>query len=381
MALQRPYRRLTDIAYAAGGELLLRAARLHPDIPGCLAIINATSRQPNWDNLVQLAEKHRVVPLLFRALNALPSHTAPPGLLHDLKGRFFRNTHKNFNLTTEMFRLLDLFSSRKIRAIPYKGTVLASDLYGKVSLRQVWDIDILVHPDDRHASREILVDEDYVTSELFDREECLVNRHRDTEVDLHWGLTPYFFPVDVDFDAFWQCRGTVNMNGRSVSSFSRVDLLVVLCIQVAKDCWEKRQRLEHLLKVADIAALLDAEPDLDWSAFFRQTREIGIERIAAFALILAYDLQAAMIPAAVLERIAGDGHARSLAEEVEKQLFSGDDRDFSPDRNSVLDINLRLNQLRFYLRIREKSVHKLQHLAHITKTMPTLLKHELNAGD
>ena len=85
-------------------------------------------------------------------------------------------------------------------------------------------------------------------------------------------------------------------------TFSAEDLLEILCVQVIKDCWERRQQLEHLSKVCDIAEHLRAHPQLEWSRVFQSAQQKGLQRIVHCALILARELLGAELPPQVLSK-------------------------------------------------------------------------------
>lgn len=354
------------------GELLLCCARTQIDEAICKRIRLLVERGFDWLHLLQIAEKHRMIPLLYHGLKASCKSSIPREIYHELEGRFYSNARKNFLLMYELFRLNTLFQNQGIRSIPYKGTILASSVYGKISFRQIWDIDFLVHEQDFVKCRELLISERYNLKESYDREQSFYSEERDIEVDIHWGITPVYFPVLIDFEDFWNRTKFIKLSGTNIRSFSVEDLLLLLCIQVAKDSWEKLQKLEHLIKVCDIAELIRNNQTLDWGKTFERTRIIGAERILHFGLFLARNLLNAPIPVDVLFKVQRDKAAVLLANQVSKGLFGEDDRSFAPESNSLWDIRLRFRQLIFYLRMRERFQHKLMYLWDTFRTLITI---------
>ncbi len=321
---------------------------------------------------MQFAEKHRVIPLLYHGLRLSCPDAIPREIYHDLKGRFYANIHKNFLLTNELIRLISVFRAQNIRSIPYKGTVLASSVYGKLSFRQVWDIDFVVHQRDFNKSGDLIFSEGYKLKESFDREQTFFCDERGIEIDLHWGITPIYFPVSFDFDDFWCRTKIIKLLGTDIRSFSVEDLLLILCIQVAKDSWERLQRLEHVIKVCDIAELVHNNQTLDWKKTFERARRTGAERILHFGLYLARNLLYAPIHEYILRAVQRDKAAVLLANQVSRELFGEEDQSFAPARNSLRDIRLRFRQLIFYLRMRERFQHKLTYLWDIFRTLITI---------
>jgi hypothetical protein len=354
-------------------ELLLPSLRPYLD-PSAVEHIQAALNEPlDWDYLLQMVEKHRVLPLFYRNLNSIISDQIPAEISKELRKRFFENVKRNLLLTNELLRLLQLFQATGIRVIPYKGTVLAVSVYGKQALRQVWDLDVLVTEADVPKSRSLLLDEGYHLKETNDREQSFFHDTRNVEVDLHWGLTPIYFPIQFDFERLWGNRKSFVLAETSIVSFSTEDLLLILCIQVAKDAWERRQHLEHLAKVCDIAALLQANPELNWAAVMQQAMDTGISRIVSFGLYLAQNLLGANLPQTVRSAVERDRTAILLAQQVCSQLFGTIDESFASSKTSYLDVGLRMNQLMFYLRMRERWDDKIQHIREILRTFIRIL--------
>ena len=51
-------------------------------------------------------------------------------------------------LTAELIKIMDLYRSQGIQAMPYKGPVLAVQAYGDVTLREFDDLDIVLRQRD-----------------------------------------------------------------------------------------------------------------------------------------------------------------------------------------------------------------------------------------
>ena len=128
-------------------ELLVLSARLRSsDKSGSArALIQPVC---DWGYLLQAAQDHGVIPLLYRHLHEASPDVIPEEMLKRLRDEAVANTRSNLALTRELFKLLDLFEAHDIYAIPYKGPVLASVAYGDIALRQFVDLDLIVHKRD-----------------------------------------------------------------------------------------------------------------------------------------------------------------------------------------------------------------------------------------
>ncbi|MCB0226148.1 MAG: nucleotidyltransferase family protein, partial [Anaerolineae bacterium] len=91
-----------------------------------------------------LAERHGLVPLLYRHLEAIDPTASPKPIFARLWSQSQATAGRNLMLTQELLRLLDLLAANDIPAIPYKGPALAALVYGDISLRPFNDLDILV---------------------------------------------------------------------------------------------------------------------------------------------------------------------------------------------------------------------------------------------
>jgi hypothetical protein len=355
-------------------ELLLYCTRGEISAAMSDRIQQQLEQEMDWTYLIAMAEKHRVLPLLYHSLKTVCPQRIPAEISNKLRLRFYDNARTNLILTNELLRLLPIFEAQNIAVIPYKGTVLAASLYGKTSFRQVWDIDILVAEKDVSASRSLLILEGYTIKETFDREQSFFHPDKKIEIDLHWGLTPFYFPVTLDFARLWSRRKVYILSGVDIKSFCPEDLLLILCLQVAKDCWERRQHLEHLAKVCDIAELLNNYPQLNWSEINQQAQEQGLQRTLHFGLFLAKNLLNAEIPEPILSQVLADKLAISLAYQVCSQLFGDIDRTFVDPKNPLFDWRFRLKQLLFYLKMRERPQDWLRHFVEIGRNGLNLIK-------
>lgn len=87
----------------------------------------------NWHELIRLAEQHAVLPLLYRHLQSADPQVVPSALWRELQHCFQENARRNLAMTAELLKLLKLFTLHQIPAIPYKGPILASAIYGDVA--------------------------------------------------------------------------------------------------------------------------------------------------------------------------------------------------------------------------------------------------------
>ncbi len=345
-------------------RLLLACART--DIgPEVMESIKKLTRLPlDWEFLCATAEKHRLTQLLFRNLSATCPETIPAEIKARLRHQFVTNAGSNLRLAHTLTSLLQTFKAEAIPVVPFKGSILAYCTYGKLALRQNYDLDLFIREQDIDKSKQVLVAEGYQRDKVFDRAVSFKHVGNEVEVDLHWGFAPRYFHLSVAFDELYARTRTESLLEQSVITFSAEDLLQILCLQVMKDCWERRQQLEHLSKVCDIAEHVRAHPQLEWSRVLQRAQQIGLLRIVHCALILARELLGVQLPPQVVKKIASDRSARNCARGMCGSLFTEDDI-VSPLENPYLSVRLRFRQFYFYLRIRERYRERIRHIGEI----------------
>jgi hypothetical protein len=304
-------------------QLLLCCARTAPDAP-CSERIRALCRSGiDWDQLIVLADHHRVMPLLYHTLHALPPGDVPSATLARLEQAYFGNTARNVALKVALLDVLQEFAAHAIPAIPFKGPVLASLAYGGLSLRAAGDLDILVRREDAIRAKNLLIargfqpqytlsdDQEFERSHHF-----LLVRERDAiPVEIHWRLSEACFGFGLDEDAVWRNPAQFRLAGVDLTVLPSAELLLFLCAHGAKHYWER------LSWICDIAELVQMERGIDWERLLHQARAIGAARRLAVGLLLARDLLGATLPDAVLDRIEADPSAGSLVREVRARIL------------------------------------------------------------
>lgn len=113
-------------------------------------------------------------------------------------------------------------------------------------------------------------------------------------VDIHRAITPIRFPVQLDFARLHGRLQSLPVAGREIRSFGPEDMLIILCIQLAKDSWGSSPL--RLSKICDIAELLRTQPEMDWEFVSREARQLGCQGILFLGLTLAHELLGAPLP-------------------------------------------------------------------------------------
>jgi hypothetical protein len=282
-------------------------------------IRNILSRPIDWERLLHLADHHRVVPQVYSQLSAV-SHSVPVGQFDALRLRYQDNARKTLWFTGELVRILSHLESAGIKALPYKGPVLAQILYEEVTQRQFGDLDILILPADVPNAKAAMLALGYksgITLPLREERAYIETGYEYSFnagggrnlLELQWQIVPRFYSIDMDVAGLFEQADKINLAGFPVRTLRPQDLLLVLCIHAAKHVWGQ------LSWLCDIAQLVSSRT-FDWSAIQAHARQLGIERILHLNLLLAHKLLDAPLPPTIQKRLRKDQPTIILADDI-----------------------------------------------------------------
>src|SRR5882724_4783053 len=307
-------------------DLLLCCTRTCVDAESAERIRTLLREDIDWVYLSGIALLHGTTPLLYRSLHTTCPEAVPKAILDPLQDHFHTNASRNVFLAGELLKLLSLLEAHRIPAIPYKGPVLAASAYGDLTLRQFYDLDILVHKRDILTAKELFIAQGYWPSLQMTsaQEAAYLQSHHDYKlvrgddavvVELQWEVTQAFFSFPLDFDHLWERREQVTLAGTTVLNLAPEDLLLVLCVHGSKHLWRR------LGWICDVAELIRARPRMNWRRVLEQAHALGGKRMLLLGLALANDLLGAVLPEAILQSIRADHSVTALAAWVKGRLF------------------------------------------------------------
>jgi hypothetical protein len=277
----------------------------------------------NWATFLALADQHGLIPLVHQNLTNL-SARIPDVWLERLDKAARSNAIRALYLGNELARILDVFHSNKITAIPYKGPVLAAQAYRDTALRQFDDLDIIVPQADLSAAHDAMLTLQYRARFPWKRRaetapsripgEYTYRGQGQALVELHTEFTMRHFPVRPDISMFSGRLAQISVDGRNVPTFRAEDALAILCVHGAKDFWE---RLGWLV---DLGALIQTSPQLDWDAVFATADALGARRMLLLGLSLAHELVEVPLSGSLIGKTEADPGVAALAALVRRKL-------------------------------------------------------------
>ena len=307
------------------------------------------SAEMAWSEVLSVASCHGIVPLVFASLTAAGEPLSKEAR-ELLRTEFHRSAANSFLYATELVRLFDSLRERKIPALALKGPALATLLYGKLSLRTVRDLDILVEKNQVGPAMEVLRACGYVAAEGLDgagpsvkaglRKHALLTHQRaGFNVELHWAVADPSFALPLNFDRLWAERQIVTILSQPVATLGLEDTLLTMCAHATNHCWGS------LKWICDIAQAVSSLPGLDWGRILARAQRLGCSRMLFVSLALASELCGISLPKK-LEADVSSTKVRRLCREVRTTLLL--------DAEPPVNLNRTLTYIRSRERLRDR---------------------------
>jgi hypothetical protein len=323
---------LTPYAGIFGPELDLILACCGDDSDGRLSarVPQILRHGMDWERLVQLADHHGLVPLVFRRLSAEMDASRSPGL-EVLRQHDNANAHRTLWLTLELLNIHRHLQARGLEVLPYKGPVLAEALYGNVALRQFSDLDLLIRSDDLRTIKAALAElgyepglrlaqaaeRDYLKSGY---EYTFDGARGRNLLEIKWQILPRFYAIGFDVNDFFERAILVTIEGQKLRTLCDQDLMLVLCVHAAKHAWKQISWLCDIVQLARSHAL-------DWVALQAKAENLGVARIVSVTFLLAHKLLGTALPAQLGIEIEKDRVAGLLAQHIAQLMVAEEDLD------------------------------------------------------
>jgi hypothetical protein len=326
-APSRPPVSISPYTVVFNAELDLILACCGNDSDGQLSarIQQILSHGVDWERLLQMAQHHGLVPVLFRRLSAEMDASRSAGL-ESLREQDKANAHRALWLTLELLNIYRHLQARGLEVLPYKGPLLAEALYGNVALRQFSDLDLLVRSDDLTRIKSALAElgyepglrlakaaeRDYLKSGY---EYTFDGARGRNLLEIKWQILPRFYSIGFDVNEFFERAVVATIEGQKMRTLCDQDLMLVLCVHAAKHAWKQISWLRDIVQLARSRAL-------DWTTLKAEAERLGITRIVAVTFLLAHKLLRAELPAQLR-----DAAAEALAQRIVKLVVEEEEFD------------------------------------------------------
>jgi hypothetical protein len=281
----------------------------------------------DWTLLVETALWHHVGPSVFGILLDEHAGRLPGVAFAQIKLEHERHRLQSGAISGELGRIAQAFHNAGIAMLPFKGPLLAQQLYGDAQARSCGDLDLLVGDADIQVSLDILqtLGYPYQTVRTPAQEqafcECagqhqIVRQDGEFIVELHWRVAQSLAAVPLDYQSLWSDAYQSNFQNAPVWSLHSEDLPIVLCVHGGKEHWVR------LKWVCDIAHFISQQTDeFNWKSVFDKSTSQGCERMLLVGIGLANRLMDVDIPDTARCRLGKDRIAGNLVAKIANQLM------------------------------------------------------------
>lgn len=275
----------------------------------------------DWDRFIKLAFLHQVAPLLYQPLKQRYRSWVPQEILDAFDVYYQKHSRKNESLTQELLNILQALAEQNITAVPFKGPLLAQQLYGDIALRSFRDLDFLTKQTDIPAVMEVLESKGYkMRYELTPKQKKAfwqysgqdIFHHRDgtASVEPHWAFSPSTLAIEIDYPALFQRTTHTVLKGVSTKSFAPEDTIIILCIHGSKELWER------LKWICDIAEFINTYPEIDWPVVLTRAKQQGCLRMVYLGLLLTHRIFDIELHKTIRQSLQRDSVTEKLVQQI-----------------------------------------------------------------
>ena len=212
-----------------------------------------TEEEIDWNIVLSLIFKHKVVLLFNNNLNRISSELIPNFFQEKLKQISLKKLYSNLKNTQELFRIIKVFNEHKIPIITYKGPIFAYQLFGNLGNRDFGDLDFCIREADLPQIKNVLENIGYdwlkeFTTPLEKKRflavspeynfEKRINTRREYFIEPHWQLASPLFALDAHYKNIEQYSEDYTIGNNVVRAFHKDFLPILLAIHHGvKDNW------------------------------------------------------------------------------------------------------------------------------------------------
>ncbi len=288
-------------------------------------VASAPAGEPSWDQLAEAALRHGMSGLLYRRVVDLAYETVPQAVLLGWRERAVASCQRSLRMQRQLLQVLDALREAGVPALAYKGPALSQQLYGDSGLRHFTDIDLLVHPDDAAAARDVALRAGFTETHAFDAvplgllqdaEQEIGFTHAETglRLDVHWRVGPRFAADSLLAEELFARAADVELLDRQVETLGPHDVVLTLTIHASAHGW---LRLED---VAAVAAALRRLTPAEAATLPALALEHGCQRRLHVGVLLAATMAEEPLPALLTRPAADDRRAKDIASRAGARL-------------------------------------------------------------
>ncbi len=256
--------------------------------------------ESDWAALLPLAFRNGVAGFIYR--NVKDQKVLPEYVRKDLQSAYQQTTFRNLDQVAETLKILKVLAVNRIKAIPLKGVVASEILFCDLGVYPSSDIDILVHPDDLDAAKQVMqVQAGYLSLPGQSEEELQAGHYhyilhkKQYLLEIHWNLTRRYFDVPAEF--WWQGVRTLQWRDLDILELAPEKYLMYAVFRFFDHCFHPLRFLVLIVAIVEHYA-----SEICWDSLLEDCSRFKMRRLVIFTLQLAHEVLAADIPAELAKR-------------------------------------------------------------------------------
>lgn len=269
-----------NMLHSASAELVFVAQAAGPDRSPRRADAGI-----DWDTVLELTEKHRVVSRVWR--NAAASF--PPACAERMRSRAKQRARAALHNVQQTLTAIALLDGAGVPAIVLKGPLLAQRLYGDMGMRECSDVDLMVRRADIMAATRALsgagylhdtqLSPDNIRAHLrFEHDISFTDPVDGHLVELHAMVAQPHYSYTIDMDEWWGEAEVMPAGTRRARVLKLEHAYLLSVLHAAKHRWHR------LDMISDLAAF-ECMP-LDWNQIDAEARSAGMLRVVEISRAL-----------------------------------------------------------------------------------------------
>ena len=282
----------------------------------------------DWKYILTVARKNAVFPLVGRNLIQNFSDSLPSATRDILNEQLHAHLQRNMFLTGKLLEIVQAFEASDISILPFKGPLLAAQVYGDLSVRQYVDLDILVQPKQLESAVRLLQDEGYTPISSIDwlnksnwhlRDKKDIYFRSDdglVNVELHWKLSGSHFALPFEMNGLWARLENFSLANVNLKTLPFDDLLIYLCLHGSRHGWEQ------FGWICDVNELILSRDEINWDRLFEKARQLGCENVLGLGLYLVHEFFSREFPFRDWEKVKNDPMFLTFAKRIRSRLFT-----------------------------------------------------------
>ncbi len=276
----------------------------------------------DWDYFLDKIFSEGLSALAYECVKKIPTYRQiiPGEVEKKLESAYYTISARNIFLYLKLKEILSRFKQAEIETIVLKGIALIHNVYQNLSLRPMYDIDILIHKHDFRSAEAELEKMGYLGCvgypENFYKEGVRLDLH--TELLNTNRIITRAKSHRIDLEKIWRNSQAIKIEEVETRILSLEDALIQLCLHLV---------FHHgfcgLMWYFDIIKLIQtSRENLDWNKFIFDVRENKINKPVYYALSCVNKISEGVIPQKILKELK-PGNIGFLEARITRMIFSG----------------------------------------------------------